>query len=370
MHASTKHLVTLMFLVLSSVSCSVFGDEIQPSRKWVGTSSAAGLVSSSPSDGVIQDTASWKKLWSNWQPEKEVPQVDFASSIIVVATVRGFNEVRVHRLNLAAGGNLQFALKQSRTSKPGFGYMMIELPASDINQVNGRAIKKVRPFPAIEPATKPDLQRPIEDQSKDSIQVEVVGVMKSGVVAVGGESTGFTITANGMTFEVNLMRFRIADPNGKRARISGRLDVKPGVEGKQRRIIDVANIQIFDADKPADQAKPAFKKIEILQSGGIAGIEIKTVVMADGKVTRVNDRTRVTESFELKADSLAKAHKLVRETDWSKVKIAPAPANVADAFQYSISISTNSDTHLFEFSEVSFRNLQPLRELMKAVGNR
>lgn len=369
MHASrffkTTFFSTVLLAVLSLACTSIVADEIRPKRQWEGKNADAELISAAPADGVVQDSVSWEQLWKSWQPNKAVPPVDFANNIIVVATSRGFNTVQIHRLNLAPGGNLQFSLKVSRTRKPGFGFAMVELPSSEIKELNGRAIKTMEQ----ELVVNPDQKQPSDAQSKDSIQIEVVGLVKSGVVAIGGESTGITITSDGATFELDLKRFRIANPDGKRARVSGQLALKKGVEVKRRWIIDVANIHIFDADQPVEQIKPAFKKIEFQQSGGIAGITVKSVVLADGKVTRVNSRLRVTESFEMKAENLDKAHKLVRETDWEKLKFIPPPAGAADVFQYSIVIETGTKTHRFKLSGLSVQKSEPLSELMKALRN-
>ena len=356
---SSLHFSLMLTFILVSVSASGFADEINPSRRWTGISSAAELISHAPADGVIQDSQALKELWSKWQSKDEVPEVDFANKILVVATTRGFDTVRVLRLNLAPGGNLQFALQHSRTRKPGFGYMMVELPRSEIKQVNGRPLA-VRP----EPVPKTD-QR--DEAQEDSVEVEVVGLIENG-------PNGLVIKSGEMTFGLDLMRFRIKNPIGKRARVSGPLNLKQAND-KQPWKINVAKIHVFEDGKPnnkplSDKMKQSFQEIEIIQSGGIAGIRLKTVIRADGKVTRTNDQTRVTESFELKPESINAAHKLVDETDWSKVKIAPPPGAVADAFQYSVVIKTDEKTHRFEFSGASIRDSQSIRELLKAVENR
>lgn len=360
MHASTlsRAISLTIFMAVSSLAFgSAIADEIKPIREWSGVGNDPELAPPIPKDGVIQDQLAWQQFWKVWRPQEEAPQVDFEKNIIVVATTRGSNSVRIHRLNLAPGGNLQYSLAISRTRKPGFGFAMIELPGSSIKQINGRVLENGR---ALEPEPA---------GAKDSIEIEVVGVVKTGIMAIGGESTGVTITSDGATFELDLKRFQTANPNGKRARVSGRLIFKNGVEVDRRMIVEVAKIDIFDANKPVGNSKPAFGKIEILQSGGIAGVKIQTVVAADGKVTRVNERARVTETFELKEENLKNLHALVRETDWGEVEIKPPPVGAADAFQYSIAIETDTKTHRFDLSGLSIRKSKPLSELIGEIRN-
>jgi len=68
------------------------------------------------------------------------------------------------------------------------------------------------------------------------------------VVAIGGETTGTTVTANGITWELNLTKnaqwSRVAGKlNGKSVLVKGRLERRTGVEVKERLIVTVTSFK-------------------------------------------------------------------------------------------------------------------------------
>src|SRR6187200_11432 len=82
----------------------------------------------------------------------------------------------------------------------------------------------------------------------DSVTVKVVGLLRTGIVAIGGETTGTTITAKGVTWELDLGRNsdfgEIAKKlNGKQATVTGSLERKMGVEIPSRFIVTVISIE-------------------------------------------------------------------------------------------------------------------------------
>lgn len=90
---------------------------------------------------------------------------------------------------------------------------------------------------------------------EDSINVTIVGTLRTGLVAIGGETTGTTITANGVTWElddgINIALRTVANVlNGKKVAVRGTLERKKGVEVKERWIVKVADLQA--ADKSGD----------------------------------------------------------------------------------------------------------------------
>lgn len=88
-----------------------------------------------------------------------------------------------------------------------------------------------------------------EAQAKDDyIKVEVKGKLATGIVAIGGETTGTTITANGVTWELDFGKnealAKQADQlSGKIVVVTGNLTVKPGVEKGPRNIVTVATLK-------------------------------------------------------------------------------------------------------------------------------
>src|SRR5262245_3766508 len=84
--------------------------------------------------------------------------------------------------------------------------------------------------------------------TSESIAVVVVGTIRTGVVAIGGETTGVTITAKGITWELDLGKNpefveTAKKLNGKQASVTGSLERKTGIEVPFRLIVNVKSIE-------------------------------------------------------------------------------------------------------------------------------
>ena len=86
-----------------------------------------------------------------------------------------------------------------------------------------------------------------EGRMDGSIDVVVTGTLRTGIMAIGGETTGTTISARGATWELDLS----GDPAfartaetlaGGRAVVRGSLEVRPGVEKRKRWIVTVTSL--------------------------------------------------------------------------------------------------------------------------------
>lgn len=82
----------------------------------------------------------------------------------------------------------------------------------------------------------------------DSVNVTVVGTLRTGLFAIGGETTGTTIMSKGITWELDLGKiaaFRRAAQkfNGKKVIVRGSLERRRGVEIKERWIVTVTGLQ-------------------------------------------------------------------------------------------------------------------------------
>ncbi|MDB5391999.1 MAG: hypothetical protein JWM11_7645 [Planctomycetaceae bacterium] len=89
---------------------------------------------------------------------------------------------------------------------------------------------------------------------EESIKVSVTGTVRTGIVAIGGETTGVTIKSKNATFELefgkNAALKKQADKlDGKPAIVEGTLDRKEGVEVKDRWIVTVTALR--SATKPS-----------------------------------------------------------------------------------------------------------------------
>ena len=84
--------------------------------------------------------------------------------------------------------------------------------------------------------------------TSESIVVVVVGTIRTGSVAIGGETTGVTITAKGITWELDLGKnpefAKTAKKfNGKQATVTGSLERRQGIEIPVRYIVIVKSIE-------------------------------------------------------------------------------------------------------------------------------
>ena len=80
------------------------------------------------------------------------------------------------------------------------------------------------------------------------IKVEVKGLLQDEVAAIGGETTGTEITANGITWELDFgkkadFKRKAKALNGKTALVKGSLKLKKGVERPRRWIVTVTSLE-------------------------------------------------------------------------------------------------------------------------------
>jgi len=81
------------------------------------------------------------------------------------------------------------------------------------------------------------------------------GKLTTGMMAIGGETTGIIISDGKTTYELDIkdagLRAKADQLNGKQATVQGTLTVKAGVEIAQRRIIAVETLEAAAATVPA-----------------------------------------------------------------------------------------------------------------------
>ena len=84
--------------------------------------------------------------------------------------------------------------------------------------------------------------------AQESITVTVVGTLRTGIVAIGGETMGTTIAAKGIKWELDFgknveLRAAADKFDGKLVTVSGTLERRAGVEIKERWIVTVASLK-------------------------------------------------------------------------------------------------------------------------------
>jgi hypothetical protein len=92
--------------------------------------------------------------------------------------------------------------------------------------------------------------KPADDKPapEEGITVVFTGTVKTGVIAIGGETTGTTITAKGVMWELDLsankkLQKAADNLNGKLAVARGTLERRQGVEIKERWVVKVTRLR-------------------------------------------------------------------------------------------------------------------------------
>lgn len=81
-------------------------------------------------------------------------------------------------------------------------------------------------------------------------KVEITGKIQTGMMAIGGETTGVILNSSEGTFELKLaekMTESALDYDGKLVRVTGVLSTVSGIEIKKRRIIEVKKIEVVQS---------------------------------------------------------------------------------------------------------------------------
>ncbi len=86
-------------------------------------------------------------------------------------------------------------------------------------------------------------------QADEYMNVEISGKIRTGLFAVGGETTGSDITANGWRFELEYPKQELAEladklsESGKSAHVLGEFRLQPGVELADRWVLTVKKVR-------------------------------------------------------------------------------------------------------------------------------
>lgn len=83
---------------------------------------------------------------------------------------------------------------------------------------------------------------------KEAKRVELTGTLRTGIVAVGGETTGIIIETKDGKYELDFgkdkeLRQKAEKLNGKAVTVAGTLEIRKGVEVKERKIVAVARLE-------------------------------------------------------------------------------------------------------------------------------
>lgn len=262
--------IAIVILSVIFASTPILADPIETLTAWSGKVREDRLRTTIPKRPFIADKATWSQIWSHWQPGVALPQVDFEQELVLVGTVPGPNRVMMQP-SLEGDGNVRFIVAGTRMGGPGFGYRLIKVRRDKVRSVNGISI--------IEPVV-------------DSIEVSVVGTLRTGLVAVGGETIGTTITAKGITWELDFakqpkLRQGLEAVQGKKVHVRGSLDRRRGVETGDRWIVTVSSMISPDANVSAPKS-PDPDSPDPASTDPASGVDSGTTSneqLATGKVT-------------------------------------------------------------------------------------
>ena len=264
-------------------------DEVEITLKRTGKVSDSALLSKRPSSGAVTDLPTWKSLWSAWRGDEEIPEVDFESQIVLVATIDGPNLVSTSSLNLTPSGDLRYESGSgSSRSGPGFGYAFLIVPGNGVLSVNGQIIgeqiigrrelggqqfaeqkfagqelnsQQLAPSaPTTMPSTQPRIPSATMAGAVDdeSIWVEIQGRVRTGEMS-RGKSTGTMVVADGIVWELDLrddaQLIQAANQLGTDVgTIKGTLSRLRNPNRSNRWIVDVESIEPGLASKRMDRS--------------------------------------------------------------------------------------------------------------------
>ncbi len=225
-------LVAAVVVAICANLCAAAPEAVEQLGTWQGKSRDNSLKNLAPKTGFIGDAASWEKLCKAWRPDDAVPDVDFSKQIVLVGVVSGPNLVIMQPV-MGEKGGVKFVVGGTKIGGPGFGYKLIAISREGVTSVNGNKI---------------DVQ---SAEQEESITVKVVGTLRTGIVAIGGETTGTTITAQGITWELDFgqvpqLQKELEGLNEKQVVVEGKLERRSGVEVQVRWIVNVSGIQLAE----------------------------------------------------------------------------------------------------------------------------
>lgn len=82
----------------------------------------------------------------------------------------------------------------------------------------------------------------------EATKVELTGTLRTGIVAIGGETTGVILETKEGKYELDFgkdkeLRQKAGKLNGKTVQVAGTLEIRKGVEVKERKIVIVTRLE-------------------------------------------------------------------------------------------------------------------------------
>jgi hypothetical protein len=228
--------ISFSFSMMDFNSTCAADEEAKAKAQWVGRHQESDLKGKAPAAGAVVDSKSWKQLWTTWKGDEALPKIDFEKDLVVVATINGPNRMFIGKMLIDRNGDLSYLAGGTKIGGPGFGFILVQVDRNGIKSVNGK------------PLPKPAGQK--QGAKKEiGVYVAVIGKIKTGMMAIGGETTGTVITAGNITWELSIQRQSetmklIRENRDAVFEVNGQLRRKAGVEIRERWIVDVKSLKV------------------------------------------------------------------------------------------------------------------------------
>ena len=245
---------TICLLTLTTIPSPAMAQELlNPIVGIQGVSAGNQIftVASSSKPLVLKSQADAAKHFKGKDLEKLLAKVDLKKQFILVFAWRGSGQDQL-RFDVLESfpEQIQFKLIRGRTKDLRPHVYIFALRQGVIWRTDDPKAGSGRRNPG-----KKTERRTIE-KLDESVQVMARGKLTAGIFAIGGETTGVTITAKNMTLELELGRNprllrKAGELDGKPVVVTGELTMKKGVEIPRRWIIQVS--QLLSADEDPSQ---------------------------------------------------------------------------------------------------------------------
>ncbi|HUG18632.1 MAG TPA: hypothetical protein VMM56_06610 [Planctomycetaceae bacterium] len=224
-------LLSLVCLTVFTSQLTAQDDKLPPFKQIEDVTANPNVfeVSNQTKPLVLKSHAQAKKYFSAESLTKLLKEVDFDKQILLVFAWKGSGQDRLEVTVVESSPEqLVFVYKPGKTRDL--------RPHTYVYAVRSNVKWEEKQPPAT--ATK---------KPGEFVKVSVNGKLKTGIFAIGGETTGSTITADGITWELdfgsnNTLLEQAQKWNGKQVLVKGRLHRKPGVEVRERWIVNVNSL--------------------------------------------------------------------------------------------------------------------------------
>jgi hypothetical protein len=134
--------VVVLLAALAPGRAPAQGHTIKPSRALItGLVSGEDVEKLTPPNGFITRKGDFDRLWRAWLLEEKVPQVDFKTSLVVVATSRKGPIKSAALVDAKKTGDMKIKVELERQSEgTGLQVLIAVFPRAGIKTIEGRAV--------------------------------------------------------------------------------------------------------------------------------------------------------------------------------------------------------------------------------------